>query len=279
MKTNMMKRITILAMATIVAAVMLLTGTTQNTYASSEYTSTAAAGQYMMQNIINHSNTIKVSVVSSNDSGSEVSKSVFNNAIASSDIGDYYKYSVYNGYNVNWSYYTSNGNTHYEFTYKMKYKTTLSQDKAFEKKLNKTVKALKLSGKSNYAKTKAIYKWITQHVKYDYNSSSATKYTAYAALNKGKAVCQGYATLFYRMCDAAGVDAKVITGSSYGEGHAWNIVKVGSKYYNVDSTWDAGDSHYSYFLKGSKGFKSHSRASAFKTSSFTSEYPTAASNY
>lgn len=279
MKTNMMKKMTILAMATIVAAVMLFAGTTQTTYATTEYASTASAGQYMMSQIIKHNPTIKISVASTSSNGNTVSKDVFNAALASSSIGDYYKYSVYNGYNVNWSSYQANGSTHYDFVYKMNYKTTAAQEKAFEKKLAATVKSLKLNGKSNYAKTKIIYKWITKNVKYDYTTKSDVKYSAYAALNKKKAVCQGYSTLFYRMCKAAGLNTKVITGSSYGEGHAWNIVKVGNKYYNVDSTWDAGNNSYSYFLKGSKGFKSHKRASAFTTSSFTSSYPTSTSNY
>ena len=46
-------------------------------------------------------------------------------------------------------------------------------------------------------------------IKFDYDysglsdSSNLIKYTAYAALCEGKAVCRGYAVLFYRMCKEA----------------------------------------------------------------------------
>ena len=117
--------------------------------------------------------------------------------------------------------------------------------------------------------------------RYDKKSAGDTKYTAYAALCKKKAVCQGYSTLFYRMCEEAGVDAKVITGSSKGENHAWDIVEIKGKYYNVDSTWDAkkAPKNYKYFLKSNKGFKKHTRASEFKSAEFNKEHRMAAANY
>ena len=55
-------------------------------------------------------------------------------------------------------------------------------------------------------------------------------FTAYAALAKGKAVCQGYATLYYAMCRAMGLPVRVIT--SYD--HAWNIVKPATI---IGTTW------------------------------------------
>lgn len=39
------------------------------------------------------------------------------------------------------------------------------------------------------------------------------------------AVCQGYASLFYRLALDAGVDTRVISGEAGGP-HAWNIVKL-----------------------------------------------------
>mgnify|MGYP001651002666 FL=1 len=99
-------------------------------------------------------------------------------------------------------------------------------------------------------------------------------FTAYAALAKGKAVCQGYATLYYAMCRAMGLPVRVIT--SYD--HAWNIVKLGSYYwYDMDSTWDGQESSYStlnYFLKGYSNFEaSHPPEDEYLTSAFKSAYP------
>ena len=104
------------------------------------------------------------------------------------------------------------------------------------------------------------------------------KYTAYAALIDKTAVCQGYASLFYRMALDAGVDSRVITGDAGGP-HAWDIVELGDKYYNLDSTWDAGKNNYSYFLKSMKAFFDHERDDAYKTSSFMETYPMSENDY
>ena len=102
-------------------------------------------------------------------------------------------------------------------------------------------------------KLKMIYDYICSNVTYDYSHLSdptyQLQYTAYAALINGTSVCQGYAVLFYRMALQSGVDARLISGTGNGGPHAWNIVKIGSYYYNLDSTWDAGNSYYYYFLK------------------------------
>ena len=278
--TATMKKLIIMALAVVISTAFLFAESVETSYAGSEYSSTAEVGQYMLNGINNHDSDISFSYVTSDSDPMTLSKDLFEAALSASDMGDYIRYSVYNGYSVSWSYYQDgSGYYHYDFTYNMKYKTTMAQEKAFNQKLNKTVKSLKLSNKSQYNKVKIIYKWITRNVKYDYRSTDYTKYTAYAALNKKKAVCQGYSSLFYRMCKAAGVDTRIITGSSLGQSHAWNIVKLGSKYYNVDSTWDAGTSRYHYFLKSNNNFRSHVRAAAFSTSAFNSTYVMAVSNY
>ena len=85
-------------------------------------------------------------------------------------------------------------------------------------------------------------------------------YSAYGAIINGKAVCQGYASLFYRMCREAGIPARIITGLGNGGAHAWNIVKLDGAYYNVDVTWDdTEDSNYNYFNKSDSEYASTHR--------------------
>ncbi len=140
-----------------------------------------------------------------------------------------------------------------------------------------------MSKGTDYDKVKAIYDWICQNITYDYDNleddSYKLKYSAYAALHDKKAVCQGYANLLYRMLLEAGVDCRIITGTGNGGGHAWNIVKLGSKWYNVDVTWDAGKRTYSYFLKSNANFDDHTRDGEFTTSEFNSAYPMSTSDY
>ena len=163
----------------------------------------------------------------------------------------------------------------------VEYYTTKAQEAALTTKLNQVMKWLDLDTKTEYEKVKAIYDYIAGHVTYDYGNDDL-KYTAYAALVNGTAVCQGYATLFYRMCLTAGVDARVITGGSVPgyNTHAWNIVRIGDLYYNVDATWDAGyaPEEYDYFLRGQENFDSHFRYGKYDTAEFYEEYPTSAAD-
>ncbi|MGX8728211.1 MAG: hypothetical protein ACSW75_01445, partial [Lachnospiraceae bacterium] len=107
------------------------------------------------------------------------------------------------------------------------------------------------------------------------------------------AVCQGYALLFYRLCLEANVDARYLSGIGYSTlgsgGHGWNLVKLGSHYYNIDCTWDENISDkrnpeniilsYKYFLRTDGNFADHVRDDEYKTAEFYAAYPMGASDY
>lgn len=67
--------------------------------------------------------------------------------------------------------------------------------------------------------------------------------------------------LFYRLCKEAGLSVRIISGTGNGGAHAWNIVRIGSKYYNVDCTWDGqGAATYNNFLlKSEADFSNHTQ--------------------
>ena len=51
--------------------------------------------------------------------------------------------------------------------------------------------------------------------------------------------CAGYAKAMQYLCDKAGIDCMVITGTNEkGATHAWNKGKVEGEWYNIDATWD-----------------------------------------
>lgn len=98
-------------------------------------------------------------------------------------------------------------------------------------------------------KVLVIHDYITYNVDYDYdnylkNTIPSESYTAEGALKTGRAVCSGYALLFYEMAKAAGLNAEYITGTADNgsgngkQGHAWNQVKVNGVWYNLDVCWD-----------------------------------------
>ena len=154
--------------------------------------------------------------------------------------------------------------------------TTAAQEAALTNYIQNTIlPQLSLGGKTTYQKVQAIYNWITANVKYDYSHMNDPtywpQYTAYAAAVQKKAVCQGYANLFYRLANDAGVDCRIITGKAYNgtqtEDHAWNIVRMeDEKYYCLDATWDAGlkPENYEYFLKGLTSFSRDHQAETDK---------------
>ena len=152
-------------------------------------------------------------------------------------------------------------NKGYDVTLKLgiAYFTTKEQEEQLRNRIRSVVSSLNLAGKSDYEKTLAIYRWICDHVTYDHahlnDESYLLQYTAYNAAVIGTAVCSGYAQLFYRMALTAGLEARIKVNNN----HAWNLVKLGSKYYYCDSTWDRREatSTYQYFLRGKYDFGEH----------------------
>ena len=155
----------------------------------------------------------------------------------------------------------TNGNR-YVMNFAFDYLSDAEQEKVVDTKVKAALDSMKLEGKDNYQKAKAIHDYITSHVSYK-DTKTGICHTAYSAISNGYCVCQGYASLFYRMCREAGVPCRYTTGtansgSSVGS-HAWNYVKLSDRWYFVDVTWDDSLSSTKYFLKAEKSMTSHSR--------------------
>ncbi len=100
-----------------------------------------------------------------------------------------------------------------------------------------------------------IHDALIDNVTYNYGYKSLPAYhscfTAYGALVEGNAVCDGYSQAMSYLLQAKGIDSLVVTGGvgsteaiAARYGHAWNLVKIGSEWYEVDSTWDdTGDNN------------------------------------
>lgn len=79
------------------------------------------------------------------------------------------------------------------------------------------------------AKAKALFQWITENITYDLTEKPA--YTADQCFKKKSGVCQAYCELYYQMGTAAGLDVRIVNGStknSKGEvtlnNHSWIVV-------------------------------------------------------
>ncbi|MGN0700737.1 MAG: transglutaminase domain-containing protein, partial [Oscillospiraceae bacterium] len=74
-------------------------------------------------------------------------------------------------------------------------------------------------------------------------------FNAYGVLVKGKGVCMSYAYAFRLLCDLSGVDCVVVTGYLNGNlPHAWNMVSLGGKWYEIDCTNNAVNTGIPYYL-------------------------------
>ena len=175
-----------------------------------------------------------------------------------------------------------NGRYYYSGTMEVGYYTNAAQEAELDAAIEKLLADLNLEGSSDYQKIAQVYTYICDNIAYDYDnlydSSYLLKYTAYAALMNKTAVCQGYATLFYRLMLELGIDCRVIAGDG-GGAHGWNIVELDGLYYNVDSTWDAGNYNFFWFMKNFWDFGSHERYMEYDTIAFHNEYPMSALSY
>lgn len=126
---------------------------------------------------------------------------------------------------------------------------------------------------SDINKTRAAFKWLTNNIRYSLqlaNSRNRVIQYKYAdeqerllklqqikdkivndAFISRVGVCEEYAQSLKKLCDLMGIESEVIKGNVRNSGndigrfvngtnHAWNIVKIDSKWIFIDPTWAAG---------------------------------------
>ncbi|MCR4951792.1 MAG: Ig-like domain-containing protein [Solobacterium sp.] len=160
----------------------------------------------------------------------------------------------------------------------MTYRTTAAQEAETTEAVRSVLDSLNVYNKNSYQKIKAVYEWIASHV--SYVDEGDISHTAYSAIVRRQAVCQGYATLFYRMMLELGENCRYIPGIGNGGNHGWNIVQLGDQFYNIDVTWaSTAHNNEKYFLRGSDYFEDHTADAVYQTDAFTSKYPISRYDY
>lgn len=199
------------------------------------------------------------------------------------DEGDYLTANII-GYKAQYTYSSSQGYRVYNI--QMIYTDTAEYNQKVLTTLPGVMQSLNLNGKSDYEKIKIIHDKVCDSAFYsqrfkDYdNAGNYFFHSTYSSLIYGETVCQGYASLFHIMCKMAGIPSRYITGTGRTGAHAWNIVKLDGYWYNVDCTWDDGDTvKYTYFLKSPLDFDNHTRDAKFDTAEFNNKYPMATESY
>ena len=174
-----------------------------------------------------------------------------------------------------------------KFVFKPVYMETLAQTAYVNEKVPGILSKLGVDGMSNYDKVKTIHDYVCNLITYDSGDESNLYFCMYGAVKNGRAVCNGYALCMYKLLVEAGVPCKYIggtagTGRDSG-GHAWNIVALGDRWYNLDATWDDSEDEltHDYFLKGSSDFdendpeQPHKMDKSYRTGNFAKLFPIA----
>ncbi len=146
--------------------------------------------------------------------------------------------------------------------------TTRAQEDAVDKKIQELIYteggalyAYRNAG--DFAKIKAAYDYVRQHVSY-IGTTTPIYHTCYSALINGKATCQGYALLFYRLVRELGIPCRVLAGVD-ANAHSYNIVQIDDAWYYVDTGANV-------LLRGTNDFKPAPLQSRYLTSDFKAEY-------
>ncbi len=119
-------------------------------------------------------------------------------------------------------------------------------------------KALTSSAHSDYEKVLKLHNYIVLSSCYDEENFKKgtvpdSSFTIGGLLYDGVGVCESYSATFQLMATFANVKSQIVTGTSKGIAHAWNIVQLDSEFYHIDTTWDdpvpdrKGQIVYKYF--------------------------------
>ncbi len=93
---------------------------------------------------------------------------------------------------------------------------------------------------NDYEKVKYLYDYLITHTEYKLGCEDSQNICS--VLLDGISVCQGYAKTFQLLCQRLHIPAYLVTGTTGGQGHAWNLVLVDGQWCYMDPTW--GDASY-----------------------------------
>lgn len=151
--------------------------------------------------------------------------------------------SGYSGYVTGIQYAISNNVAYIYFQYKGGSANFLTKSNAVDASVKSIVNKVVTADMSDYDKELTLHDYVVNNVDYDYanlvkNTIPEDSYTAYGALIKGVAVCEGYAEAMNKLLTAAGVTSYIINGLGNGVAHEWNLVNIHGGMYHLDATFD-----------------------------------------
>jgi Leucine-rich repeat (LRR) protein len=122
-------------------------------------------------------------------------------------------------------------------------------DSRFDLVINEAVNIISKHIKPEMSEFEKILTLHDYVVRNTYNSEDSENFfNAYGTLVEGQGVCSGYTEGLLLLLDLIGIKSYYVQGLAGGFAHAWNVVRIGDQYYNIDSLWNDHYNNYNYFL-------------------------------
>jgi hypothetical protein len=129
-----------------------------------------------------------------------------------------------------------NGKT-VEFTYSGTDAKIQHDRETFQARMNHLIYNVAPEGYSSLQKFMAVYEAICEMSNYTATPSDGNTCTPYSIVMNGSGVCWGYSLLTEYVLNKLGIPAQYVCNNP----HAWDVVKLGGKWYYTDVTWGAGN--------------------------------------
>lgn len=136
------------------------------------------------------------------------------------------------------NYETSGDKTIFYPIYSMTKDEVLTRENLIESETNKILE--NIDDASDYGIAKGIYDYLVENV--TYNRDAKNGQNILGVFLENECVCNGYASATQFLFSLVGIECIIVTGTAGGESHAWNVVNLDGKWYNMDVTFGATDS-------------------------------------
>lgn len=163
--------------------------------------------------------------------------------------------------NISYSFITQGNTVYYKFDYGINTKKLEQMRQDTKNAVKQIAGSMDVSGKTDYEIVCMVNDYLCDNVVYpDSEPYTDESHTPHAALVDGNAVCEGYAGGAKLLLNELGVECDMEFGDCIGGGgHAWNLVKVDGKWYQLDVTWNDACGDRTEYLLTTDSFMSNSR--------------------
>ena len=162
---------------------------------------------------------------------------------------------------ISYSTVKSNGNkviSRISFKYEEGYETGIRKYRELEAAAEEILCPIRGAQLSQLEQALLVHDFLAVNSEYDRKAASGEdRYTAYGAIVNRLSVCQGYTEAYAYLLGKLGIPVNLCKSDELN--HAWNIVELDGKAYNVDVTWDdptidhAGYTRHVNFLRSTQG--------------------------